>query len=268
MRLALFALIALAATLPAAAQNITASISGTITDPSGAVVSSAEVTVVNTETNQSTAVKTGELGVFQALYLRPGPYSVRVSAPGFKTTVRENVRLNVEDRFRLDFVLELGEAATTVSVTEEVPLVESQTSSLGQVISSRTVQELPIKGRNVFDLVGLAPGVQTNIRALGDVASTGTNAAPLFVFSDMSINGVRFRTNEFMLDGVTIMLPENNNYAISPTPDGTQEFKVQTNAYGPEFGRSGGGVVNVVTRGGTNAFHGTVYEFFRNDRLR
>lgn len=126
----------------------------------------------------------------------------------------------MEDRVRVDFVLEIGEASTTIPVKEEVPLVESQTASLGQVISARSVQELPIRGRNVFDLVGLAPGVQTNIRALGDVASTGTNAAPLFVFSDMSINGGRFRSNDFMLDGVTIMLPENNNYAISPTPDG------------------------------------------------
>ena len=253
---------------PLLAQNITGSFTGSVTDPSGAVVSGAEVTATNLETNQALAARTNELGGFQLLYLRPGPYSLKVAAKGFKTAVRDNLRLLVEERVRVDFALEIGDAATTISVKEEVPLVESQTASLGQVISARSLQELPIRGRNVFDLVGLAPGVQTNIRALGDVASTGTNAAPLFVFSDMSINGGRFRTNDFMLDGVTIMLPENNNYAISPTPDGTQEFKVQTNAYGPEFGRSGGGVVNVLTRGGGNAFHGTIYEFFRNDRLR
>jgi hypothetical protein len=268
MRLARYALLSALFALSAPAQNITGSFTGSVTDPSGAAVAGAEVTATNAETNQPATVKTSDQGVYQLLYLRPGPYSIRVTAAGFKTTLRDNIRLVVEDRVRVDFVLEIGEATTTISVKEEIPLVESQTASLGQVISARSVQELPIRGRNVFDLVGLAPGVQTNIRALGDVASTGTNAAPLFVFSDMSINGGRFRTNDFMLDGVTIMLPENNNYAISPTPDGTQEFKVQTNAYGPEFGRSGGGVVNVLTRGGGNAFHGSVYEFFRNDRLR
>src|SRR4051812_7943318 len=108
MRPAFLTLIVLAV-IPAAAQNITASISGSITDPSGAVVSGADVTVVNTETNQSTAVKTSEQGVFQALYLRPWAIHVHVNAPGFKTTVRDNVRLNIEDRLRLDFVLELGE---------------------------------------------------------------------------------------------------------------------------------------------------------------
>lgn len=249
-------------------QNITGTILGTVRDGSGAVVSGASATVTHVDTNQTTATATNNLGNFEAPYLRPGTYQVKVSAAGFKTVVRDNVVLQVDSRLRLDFALELGDIATTIAVTGEAPLVESSAASLGQVVTSRSIAELPIRGRNVFDLVGLAPGVQVNNRAMGDVASTGSNAAPLFVLSDISINGGRFRTNDFMLDGVSIMLPENNNFALSPTPDGTQEFKVQTNNFGPEFGRSGGGVINVVTKGGSNAFHGSVSEFFRNDRLR
>jgi hypothetical protein len=250
------------------AQNITGSILGTVTDPSEAAVAGAEVEVLNRDTNQAARLKTNEAGLFEAVYLRPGSYRVTVSATGFKTSLRDNLTLRVEDRLRLDFQLEVGDASTTVTVAGEAPLVETENASLGQVVSTRVVQDIPIRGRNIFDLVGLAAGVQVNPRAIGGTASTGDNSAPLFVQSDISINGGRFRTNDFMVDGVSVMLPENNNYAFAPSPDGTQEFKVLTNSFGPQFGRSGGGTVNVVTRGGSNDFHGTVYEFFRNDRLR
>jgi len=249
-------------------QNITGTILGTVADASGAIVPGVTVTVTNKDTGQSIRVLTNQLGYYEAPQLRPGDYGVQAAGTGFKTLVRDGVQVSVESRLRLDFAMEVGDAATSVAVTADAPLIESETASLGQVITSRTVQELPIKGRNVFDLVSLSPGVQVNPRSQGAVASTGDNSAPLFVLSDISINGGRYRTNEYMLDGVSIMLPENNNFAVSPSPDGTQEFKVMTNSYGPQFGRSGGGVINVITRGGTNQFHGTAYEFFRNDRLK
>ena len=129
------------------------------------------------------------------------------------------------------------------------------------------MQALPILARNIFDLVNIAAGVQVNPLSLGNVASAGTNSAPLFVFSDISINGGRFRTNDFLVDGVSVMLPENNDYVLAPTVDQVADFKVLTNGPGPQFGRSGGGVVNVVTRGGTNAWHGVAYEYFRNQRM-
>src|SRR6266508_3627284 len=195
----------------AVAQNITGTILGTIKDVTGAVVAGAGVAVTNIDTNQAVQVTSNQLGNYEAPYLRPGRYSVKVTGPGFKTVLRENVELQVENRLRLDFQLEVGDVATTVAVTSEAPLIESNTSSLGQVITARSVAELPIRGRNVFDLVGLAPGVQVNPRAIGAVASTGNNAAPLFVFSDISINGGRFRSNDFILDGVSVVLPENNN---------------------------------------------------------
>lgn len=257
-----------AANIPAAAQNITGTILGSVTDATSAAVPAVQVTVTSKDTGQITRVETSQLGYYEAPQLRPGAYTVQIANKGFKTLVRDDVQVQVESRIRLDFTLEIGDAATSISVTGEAPLIESETASLGQVVSSRSVQELPIRGRNVFDLVSLSPGVQVNPRSQGAVASTGDNSAPLFVLSDISINGGRYRTNEYMLDGVSIMLPENNNFAISPSPDGTQEFKVMTNSYGPQFGRSGGGVINVITRGGSNQFHGTLYEFFRNDRLK
>lgn len=267
-RALLIVLAGLLAVSPLPAQNITGAILGAVADPSGASISNAEVEVTQLETNQTTRVRTDSAGFYQANYLRPGSYRVAVSSAGFKRAVRDNLTLQVEARLRIDFRLEIGDAATSVDVTADPPLIESETASLGQVVSMRSVQELPIRGRNIFDLVGLSAGVQVNPRAIGSTASTGDVSAPLFVLSDISINGGRFRTNDYLVDGVSIMLPENNNFAISPSPDATQEFKVLTNSFGPQFGRSGGGVVNVVTRGGTNAFHGSAFWFFRNDRLR
>jgi len=252
----------------AVAQNITGSILGQVQDASNALVANAEVEVLNLETNQAQRVKTSASGLYEASYLRPGSYRVTVIANGFKKTVREGITVQIESRLRLDFQLEVGDSQATVTVSSETPLIETENASLGQVVSTRSLQELPIRGRNIFDLVGLAAGVQVNPRSLGGTASTGDNSAPLFAQSDISINGGRFRTNEFLVDGVSIMLPENNNFAFSPSPDGTQEFKVLTNTFGPQYGRSGGGVINVATKAGANEYHGTVYEFFRNDRLR
>jgi len=261
-------LLAFLALRPLSAQTITGTILGAVTDPSGKSVTGAAVEITETQTNQTTRVATDDAGFYQAPYLRSGSYRVAVSAAGFKRAVRDRLTLQVEDRLRIDVRLELGDTSVSIDITAEAPLVESESASLGQVVSSRSVRELPIRGRNVFDLVGLSAGVQVNPRAIGSTASTGDVSAPLFVLSDISINGGRFRTNDYLVDGVSIMLPENNNFAIAPTPDGTQEFKVLTNSFGPQFGRSGGGVINVVTRGGSNEFHGSAFWFFRNDRLR
>lgn len=267
-RALLIAFALLAASRSVSAQNITGSLLGNITDPSGAPVARATVEITNIDTNQSLRAESDAAGLYQSLYLRPGAYRIRVNASGFKQSLRENVTIQVESTVRADFQLQLGEASSTVTVTGEAPLIESETASLGQTVSTKTVEELPIQGRNIFDLAGLTAGVQVNPRASGGTASTGDVGTPLFVQSDISINGGRFRTNEYLVDGVSIMLPENNNYAFSPNPDATQEFKVLTNSFGPQYGRSGGGVINVVTKGGTNQYHGTIYNFFRNDRLR
>lgn len=264
-------LMALGALLPlvAAAQNITGTLLGVVRDPSGFAVSQAEVLVVETATKLSHKVAVDAGGNFQAPYLKPGQYQVRVSAPGFKTLLRDGITVSVDDQIRLDLALEVGDVSSTVSITEQASAIETEKGALGQVVSARAVQDLPLQGRNVFDLVGLTAGVQTNPLGEGRVVSSGSaTGLAIFNASDISINGGRFRTNEFLIDGISVMTPVQNAFAISPTPDSTLEFKVMTNSFGPQFGRSGGGVVNVVTRGGSSAFHGSVYEFFRNDRLR
>jgi len=254
---------------PLPAQQITGAIVGTITDPANAPIPNAEISVTDSATRQTTNARADGLGNFVVPYLKPGRYSVRVSAPGFKTLVRENVVVQVDGQVRLEFRLEVGDVATEVSIREELPLVETEKGAVGQVVSDRAIRDLPLQGRNVFDLVGLAAGVQTNPLGDGRVISSGSaSGLAIFVAADISINGGRFRTNEFLLDGVSVMLPVQNQFALSPSPDSTLEFKVMSNSYGPQFGRSGGGVINVVTRGGSNEFHGVIYEMFRNDRLK
>jgi hypothetical protein len=271
VRQAIWAVLVLSAVF-SRAQNITGTILGDVKDPTGAVVPGAEITLTNSATNQSAKTSTNMLGHYEAPYLKPGVYAVRAGAPGFKTAAREQVTLEVDRRLRLDFTLEVGDVSTSVEVAAQTTLIESETGALGQVVGERTIEEMPLQGRNVFDLVSLAAGVQENPLATGGVvstgASTGANDAPTFVFSDFSINGGSMRTNEYLLDGVSIMLPENNNFALSPSPDSTQQFKVMTASYSPQFGRTGGGTVNVLTKGGSNKLHGTVYEFHRNHTLR
>lgn len=257
----------LCSSLPA--QQITGAIVGTVSDPAGAPIPNAEVTVTEAATQQAIVSRTDALGGFVAPYLKPGRYAVRVQAPGFKTALRENIEVQVDAQVRLPFRLEVGEVTTEISIREQLPLVETEKGALGQVVPERAIADLPLQGRNVFDLVGLAAGVQTSPLGDGRVISSGSaTGLAIFVAADISINGGRFRTNEFLLDGISIMLPVQQQFALSPSPDSTQEFKVMSNSYGPQFGRSGGGVINVVTRGGTNEFHGAAYEMFRNDRLK
>ncbi len=235
-------LIGLLACSPLFAQRITGTILGSVTDPAGAPVPNAEIIITDTATGQASSSRTDQHGNFVVPYVRPSLYEVRVSALGFKTTVRRAIDVGVDHEVRLEFNLQVGEVATEITVSEQLPLVETERGSLGQVVTGRTVTELPLQGRSVFDLIGLAAGVQTSPLGEGRVISSGSaTGLAIFVAADISINGGRFRTNEFLLDGVSIMLPVQQQFALSPSPDGTQEFKVMANSYGPQFGRSGGG---------------------------
>lgn len=245
---------------PAPAQNIFGTFLGTVRDSTGGSIANAGVVATNLETNQPARTVTNESGYYEFPYLKPGPYSIRASAAGFKTAERPRVQLRVDDRTRYDFSLDVGDISTSVAVTERIAPVQSESSSLGEVITTRTVQEMPMAGRNVFEMASLVAGVMVNPTADGRYVAEGG-----FDSSDISIGGGRYRTNEYLIDGVTVMLPQNNNHAITPTPEATQELKVMTGNSGAQFGRTGGGTINVVTRGGTNEFHGNAWEYFRNE---
>lgn len=187
------------------AQNITGTLLGTVRDASGAAVSQAEVTLTEKNTQIVTKAPSDPAGTFQFPYLKPGPYQIRISAPGFKSVLRDNIGISVDDRISLDIVMELGEVSTTVSIDEKIPVIETEKGALGQVVTERAIQDLPLQGRNVFDLVGLTAGVQTSPLGEGRVVSSGS-ATGLAVFNaaDISINGGRFRTNEFLIDGISV----------------------------------------------------------------
>ena len=249
------------------AQEFRATLTGQVSDQSGASIPGAKVTVKNRETNVETTVSTGEDGNYTIPLLQPGDYTLSVEAQGFKRAVNEGVQLHTADKATIDVSLEVGQLDQVITVMEsEVALLESDTATRGQVIENRRVTELPLNGRNPIMLATLSPGVQFN----GNFQFTrpfdnGDNA-------QFSINGGVQRHNEFLLDGApnnaitdadTARTRSSNNIAYVPPVDATQEFKVQTNSYDSQYGRTGGGVINVTTKAGGNEFHGSAYEFFR-----
>ena len=238
--------------LPVAAQEYRASINGTVTDPSGAPVPGVTVTVTNLKRNVTYSTVTGEKGNYLAPFLQPGSYQVAAELTGFKKYVRSGIELRVNDKVRLDIAMELGEVSETVTVSGQGEVLEVDTASRGTVISNRELFNVPTSGRNPFQLAWLSPGVikQGTWRYLRPLDIAGS--------SGMSINGGRPQENEVLVDGVTGVRP-GRQISLVPTVDATQEFKVQTNTYDAQYGRSGGGVINISLKSGTNAYHGTAF---------
>lgn len=238
-------------------QTITASLDGTVQDASGAVVPGAKVRITQTATNAVVNVETGADGRYVAPALPAGPYAVQIEAAGFKTLHRTGIVLQVNQAARLDFVLELGAVTETVEVTGQAPLLDAANAAVGQVIENRSIVELPLNQRNPYSLILLAPGVS---------GSTGMTYNEV----GFSVNGGRPGTNEILLDGIpsspTAVQPVQV-ISVFPSVDAVQEFKVQTNNYSAEFGRSGGGIINLIYKSGTNQLHGSAFEFLRNSRL-
>jgi hypothetical protein len=261
-----FVLASLLLALPVYSQESRASLSGTVTDPQGAVVPNAKIDVKNLDTNVVTAVQSNDRGLYNVPPLNPGRYSVTVTATGFKTLVRSNVELRVADRVALDLRLDVGGSTETITVTAETPLLETASSSQGTVISKESVAELPLLGRNAFTLAGYTAGT---VRATG--ARSGSDRP--FDNGGMdsyNVNGSSGSVNEFLLDGAPNTSRETTsatNLTFVPPPDAVGEFKMQTNNYDAEFGRTGGGVISVSLKSGTNDVHGSAYWYFRNDKL-
>jgi hypothetical protein len=240
------------------AQGVQATLNGRVTDSSGAVIPNVRVEVKNSQTNQVTPVVTDAVGVYTAPFLPPGTYTISADAAGFKTFTREGLVLNVSQTVTVDLVLEVGSQAERVTITAETPLLETSKADRGSVIDSQRVRELPLNGRNPFMLSKLVAGVNFNGQALWE--RPFDNGA----ISYWSINGGLQQNNEFLLDGA----PNNsqagtNNIAYVPPVDSVQEFKIQTNSYDAQYGKTSGGIINVSLKSGTNALHGTVYEFAR-----
>jgi hypothetical protein len=259
-RARLFWAVALFAALSTAAwgQLITASIEGIVLDPTGAAVPSAKVRAVNTSTGLEVHREAAADGRYSFPSLPPGgPYSVAVEAAGFNTEERSGLTLQVNQALRLDFTLKIGSTTEVLVVTGEAPLVESTSASMGQVVTSQSIVNLPLNQRNAYSLVFLAPGVQ------GGVNFTYNSA-------NFSVNGGRPGSTDILVDGIPSSPALANpieGIAVFPSVDAVQEFKVQTNMYSAEFGRSGSGIINLIYKSGTNSFHGSAFEFLRNSDL-
>ena len=241
-----------------AQQETEATITGQVTDSAGAAVPGATVRATNTDTNQQREVQTNDDGVYTISPLNPGPYRVTVEAPSFKTFVQENLTLNAKDRRPIDATLEAGLATEVVTVTDAPALL--QESPTGQALVSNTqIVELPLNNRNFLRLLEAGiPGITSD--TADEVGFSATSIA------SYSINGLRRNSINYLIDGVNNSDVGSNITLLStPTVDSIQEFKVLSSNYTAEIGRSGGGVVTLVTRGGGNNFRGTLYEFVRND---
>ena len=242
------------------------SVSGTLRDPQGAAVPNAEVTLVESATGQTRTVRTDEDGFFNAPSLPVGRYTLTASPQGFKKLVAPDIVVNVSARVVLDLTLEVGDVAETVTITGAAQLVETRAQNVSSLISEKQVTELPLNGRNYAQLALMVPGVSpvTQAGAGGAFAAGGTG---LNAGVDMAVNGNQSNANMWTVDGVNNMdVGSNRTLLVFPSIDSIQEFRVERNSFSAEFGQAQGAVVNLVTKGGGNEYHGTLFEFMRRDK--
>lgn len=255
---------------PVIAQTESGRIQGTVTDQSGSAVPGATVTITELATNRIVKVVTNEEGFFTAASLSPGRYSIEITQANFKT-VKQEITLEVQQVADLPpFALEPGGVSEVVTINNDAPLVETATSSIGEVIQGREAVELPLNGRNVLELARLTPGVTQGIPG-GFASGVGNNAETYRSGNTggaaLSVNGQRTQANNFLLDGVDNNESLVNTINIFPAAEAVQEFRVQTSVAPAEFGRGGGGIINTVIKSGRNDFFGSAFAFFRNDNL-
>jgi hypothetical protein len=241
-------------------QEVGATLFGTVTDPAGATVPGASVTVTSPDTGKTASMKTQADGTYVFSALTPGAYSLTVENTGFKKSVQTGITLVVFQKARLDVQLEVGEVTTTVEVTGAAPLVESGTASVGGVVDTRQVTELPLNIRRFGSLPLLFPG------AVPDRGGFSSNifGSP-FSETTYAANGSRGSGNNVLIDGVDSKNLFTGGFSVQPSPDSVQEFKVQTQSFSAVFGKNAGSTINLVTKSGTNELHGSAFEFLRND---
>ncbi len=263
LRLALGAAIAPVAFTPLAfGQLTTADILGTVTDATGAVIPGANVTIVNVETKETRKVTANSSGEYEATLLAVGRYTVTTTSAGFKTSTIANVAVEAGDRAREDVKLETGGESEVVNVEAQTPLLQADNATVSTTITAVAVQDLPLNGRNFVQLVQLVPGAN---EGPGNGLTTGGRPDDRRSSSGFSVNGQDDTLNNFTVDGIDDNERIIGTAGVKPIVEAIQEITVQTNSYSAEAGRTAGGVVSIITRSGTNSFHGTAYEFFRND---
>ncbi|MBS1875505.1 MAG: TonB-dependent receptor [Acidobacteria bacterium] len=236
---------------------------GQVTDSTGAAISGASITVTNTATNAVRNAVSNDAGLYDFPSLAPGVYHVKVEKPGFKSATSNNVQVQVQQTVRLDFSLTVGQVSESIEVLASAAQLQTENSTVGTVIENKRIVELPLNGRNYLQLVSLSPNVTTASPSAGQAGSRqgGDRAS-----QSIAVAGQRTMFNHFTLDGVENTDPNFNTYVILPSIDAIQEYKIQTGVYPAEFGREAT-QINVLTRSGGNQFHGTAFEFLRNDKL-
>jgi hypothetical protein len=242
--------------IPLSAQGTGGRILGRVSDSSGAVLSGVKVALVNDATGVSSTAQTSDSGDYVFPQVPVGAYHLEFDLAGFKKDIRRGVAVDLNQVVTLNMVMQIGGARETVDVTSEAPLVDTSSTQLGAVMDERSVAGLPLNSRDTYQLLQLQPGVQ------------GVGGSDLFYGSNqsgaVSVNGGRGRSNNFNVNGGDGNDLFVNSPAIQPTPDSIAEFRVLSNTFDAEYGRNSGAVINVVTKSGTNAWHGSVYEFLRN----
>ncbi len=248
---------------PLSGQDFRATITGQVTDKSQAVIAGATVKATQPETNEVTQTVTNAEGYYTLAYLNPNQYVVEVSAPNFKSVRREKITLLVADKLNLPFALEIGQTSTEITVTAEVENIDSTNASGGQSFDSLQTSEYPLNGRQAYMLMELAPGVLFTTEQFGATGNSGTrgwDTSGAYV-----MNGGVQGTNQFLLNGAPVSL--TGTWQVAPNMEAIQEFKVMTNTYDSQYGRTGGGTVNTTIKAGANRIHGAAFEYLRNSVL-
>src|ERR1700676_3735560 len=261
--LAVLGLLTILLSVPAFSQSTGGRILGRVADPTGAVLAGVKIILVNEATGATRDTQTNANGDYTFVEVVPGTYRIEYELPGFKKNVQNGVIVDVNQVVTLNSVLQIGTTQEVVEVTSQAPQVDTTSTQLGAVINDRSVNELPLNTRDTYQFLQLQPGVQ---------AQLGNGNGSLFYGSQdtgsVSVNGGRTRANNFSVNGGDANDQCVNLPTVQPSPDSVEEFRVITNTFDAEYGRNSGSVVNVITKSGTNNFHGDLFEYFRNTFLR
>lgn len=249
------------------AQQAAAAINGTVTDATGAIIPGATITLLNAATGVSRTTQTNSSGIYNFVDVQPATYTMKVVKEGFNTLTEAEITMQVNQTATYDFRLKIGATQQTVEVEASAVAIEASTSELGTVINEEAVKDLPLNGRNFTQLLTLTPGASPISVGQNSGGGGGFAGNAIGSFSYPALNGQRNRSNMFLMDGVVDLGSFIGNYNVQPIIDTVQEFKVQSHNDLSEWGQAPGGIINVVTKSGVNAFHLTVWEFLRNDDL-